>query len=221
MVKGGKFEIREGKYDEIIIREVARENLYLKPLKLRRSDRVLDVGAHIGSFSILASKFVRHIWAFEPSPREFELLRKNLALNAIVNVTSIDSALWCEDGWIDFYLAKTNTGNGTTLKKRGRECIRVIARDVNGVIDRIQPNKIKMDCEGSEIILLPAIKDWSGVERIAIEFHFNMISRQTRLDHYHETVEILKKNFDGVKEPNREKIDRAWTRMIYAWKGAS
>ena len=47
--------------------------------QLKPGDRVLDIGAHIGSFSIhLARRFPKlHILSFEPHPVTYKLLKKN------------------------------------------------------------------------------------------------------------------------------------------------
>ncbi|MEM0136250.1 MAG: FkbM family methyltransferase, partial [Thermoplasmatales archaeon] len=55
----------------------------------RKGDVVVDVGAGIGDFSILAANAVGEngkVLAIEPSTRNFNLLKKNLVKNNIKNV---------------------------------------------------------------------------------------------------------------------------------------
>lgn len=59
--------------------------------RLRAGDVCLDVGAHIGYYTLLASRLVGtrgHVYAFEPSPGVYSALRANLALNDAANVTA-------------------------------------------------------------------------------------------------------------------------------------
>ena len=52
-------------------------------------DTVLDIGANVGFFSLLASRLVGptgRVIAFEPSPRNLEFLRRHLTMNSVQNV---------------------------------------------------------------------------------------------------------------------------------------
>ena len=63
---------------------------------LRPGMNVLDIGANIGLYSIIASKIVGErgkVWAFEPSSETYERLMANLALNGISSVEVVKIAL--------------------------------------------------------------------------------------------------------------------------------
>src|ERR1017187_7387482 len=50
----------------------------------------LDVGAHVGHYTLLAARLVGptgHVYAFEPEPENYAILTKNIALNGYTNVT--------------------------------------------------------------------------------------------------------------------------------------
>ncbi len=71
--------------------ELALIASYLKP-----GMTVVDIGANIGVYSILAEKLVGetgNVWAFEPSLETFERLEKNLALNGCRRVQPVRVAL--------------------------------------------------------------------------------------------------------------------------------
>jgi len=56
---------------------------------LRKGDTFIDVGANIGLMSIFASKIVGSngiVYAFEPEPETFVILRKNIEINKINNI---------------------------------------------------------------------------------------------------------------------------------------
>ncbi len=48
------------------------------------SDTFVDVGAHVGYFTLIAGKYARQVYAFEPSPATYAYLRRNLELNPSV-----------------------------------------------------------------------------------------------------------------------------------------
>jgi FkbM family methyltransferase len=68
---------------------------------LRPGDRVIDVGANIGSFAIPAAREVTdtgRVYAIEPHPRIFEYCRRNVRLNRLTNVELFQTALGPEAG---------------------------------------------------------------------------------------------------------------------------
>ena len=73
-----------------------REYEYLPEFELCNftGDIIVDVGAHVGLFSIVSSVFARKIIAIEPHPVNFHLLIVNLLVNNIHNVVPLNRALW-------------------------------------------------------------------------------------------------------------------------------
>src|SRR3989344_2665787 len=63
---------------------------------LKKGDVFVDVGAHIGYFTLLASKIVGpvgRVYAFEPNTNNFKLLQKNVKRNKLNNVICINKAI--------------------------------------------------------------------------------------------------------------------------------
>ena len=64
--------------------------------KIKRRNVVVDVGAGIGEFAVLASDKVGKegkVIAIEPSPDDFKTLKDNIRLNGCNNVIPINSAV--------------------------------------------------------------------------------------------------------------------------------
>ena len=83
-------------------------NQHLKP-----GDTFIDVGAHVGFFTLIASVMVGQtgrVLAFEPEPRNAESLRQNLALNRTQNVTLINAVAGDSEGQVTFYENLDNDG---------------------------------------------------------------------------------------------------------------
>src|SRR3569832_897765 len=72
---------------------------------------VIDVGANIGYFSLLASTLVGaegSVHAFEPDPLNCKFLRKNVRLNRAANVKVVQAALSSNDEPVHLFLNSTN-----------------------------------------------------------------------------------------------------------------
>lgn len=68
---------------------------------LKEGMTMLDIGAHHGFYTVLASKKVGssgRVFAFEPSPREHQKLLRHLKLNRCANVRVEPFALTRQEG---------------------------------------------------------------------------------------------------------------------------
>lgn len=75
-------------------------------LQLARTSRItLDIGAHVGVFSLLAALVNREgrVFAFEPLPQVYERLVRNAALNGVRNLACLRLAVGRYSGWADLF----------------------------------------------------------------------------------------------------------------------
>src|SRR5688572_27417451 len=70
----------------------------------------LDVGANIGFYTILMSKLSDFVYAYEPEPTNYELLRENILLNNLKNVEFFDSAVGEQEGVKSLWLCDESHG---------------------------------------------------------------------------------------------------------------
>jgi FkbM family methyltransferase len=80
---------------------------------LRPGDGVLDVGANVGHYTLVAASAVGprgHVWAFEPAPRPFAALTANVRLNGLRNVILEQVACGEHDGAATLHLDAANAG---------------------------------------------------------------------------------------------------------------
>jgi FkbM family methyltransferase len=73
----------------------------------KEGDIVVDVGAHIGPYTMIASKRVGpsgKVVAIEADPDNFDLLNKNIQLNKLSNVIASNYAVYSEEKMIKLYL---------------------------------------------------------------------------------------------------------------------
>jgi FkbM family methyltransferase len=125
---------------------------------------VLDIGAHHGLYTLLASKLVGRrgkVIAFEPSPRERERLKKNLRLNGCRNVRVEPVALGSQKGLADLYVVDGAQDWCNSLRppmvSGATHTVQVPVRRLDEVLlpkygQRI--DFIKLDAEGAELGVL-------------------------------------------------------------------
>jgi FkbM family methyltransferase len=126
----------------------------------------IDIGANQGYFTILAAKQVRDngsVFAFEPSPREFRRLRRNLRLNGCNNVTLESHALGSYQGFTDFHMCLGSQGSFSSIQLPGNDVtspkrlIQVPITTLDSYVKRSNIRSvdlIKMDVEGAELEVL-------------------------------------------------------------------
>jgi len=123
---------------------------------IKKGDVVLDLGANIGYYTLIFAKLVGDkgkVFAFEPEPNNFNLLKKNVELNGYKNVVLIPKAISSKTGKNKLYISDENTGSHTIIEtEKNRKYIEidsVCLDDYFVGFDR-KINFIKMDVEGYE-----------------------------------------------------------------------
>ena len=83
---------------------------------VRQGDVILDLGANMGFFTLLAARLTGHqgrVYSFEPNPTNYGLLLKNLEINGYSNVTVIQKAISNHTGTEKLYISDEDIGNST------------------------------------------------------------------------------------------------------------
>lgn len=144
-----------------------------------------DIGANIGIFSLIAGyQSDVEIFAFEPHPFTFDLLRENINSNNLENrIRSFPLAFSDYDGQAFFTnnpgssTNKIEDSNGSNLDIK----VDVITGDSFCLRHGIIPDVIKIDVEGHENLVLRGFKN--VIENVQV-----IIVECTRMD---ETIDIL------------------------------
>lgn len=119
---------------------------------LREGDLFADVGANIGSYSILASGVCgAHSIAFEPDPVTLGCLRDNLAANALEDrVTLIDKAVGREEGELSFSVGLDTVNHVLEEGLPPGASRQVAVTTLDTALAGCDPAMIKIDVEGYE-----------------------------------------------------------------------
>lgn len=127
--------------------------------RLRPGMTFLDIGAHIGYFSVLAGRLVGPrglVLAFEPDRRNYELLLANVWRNGLTNVACFPWAVSAAPGFVDLHLSDTNTGDHRIVaagEARPTVTVRAVALDVLDVL-RPPVDVVKIDTQGTEHLVV-------------------------------------------------------------------
>ena len=121
---------------------------------------VIDIGAHVGYYTLLASMLAGEtgsVWAFEPEPTNAEFLRQHMYLNHCSNVHVEEVAVSNSSGRARFLCGK---GSGTGhLDKSGDMEVRTVRLADFCAARGIRPSALKIDVEGAEAEVLEGARD--------------------------------------------------------------
>ena len=134
-----------------------------------RYSRILDLGANIGLHSIILSKCGFQTTSFEPDPIHYALLGRNLDLNGVDSVKTVNAAISVNRGEMEFTRVLGNTtGSHLTGAKAN------VYGDIEKISTRIEPFNevvkgyefVKMDVEGHEKAILCATtaRQWNDFD---------------------------------------------------------
>ncbi|NQU75285.1 MAG: FkbM family methyltransferase [Planctomycetes bacterium] len=126
----------------------------------RPGDCVVDVGANIGYFTLLAARLVGptgRVHAFEASPSIAQRLRRNVAINDAPQVTLHEMAISDRHASATFHTARRDGGYSSLrdLGSRSVETTVVPCAPLDSFIEVLPTVRlIKLDVEGAELLAL-------------------------------------------------------------------
>jgi FkbM family methyltransferase len=134
----------------------------------KQGDIVVDIGAHMGRYTIISSKRVGtngKVVAIEAHPGNFEMLNRNIKLNQLTNVIPLNYAAYSKETKIKLYLPGEDSGNtiyNTIISDRARNEEKFVEVNANTLdyllqskgIKQEEVNWIKIDVEGAEFEVL-------------------------------------------------------------------
>ncbi len=137
---------------------------------LRPTDLFLDIGANIGSYSVLASKVcqARSI-AFEPDPETAKWLRRNVAGNDLqASAVVHETALGARNGEIAFTVGLDTTNHVAASADTRVRMVRV--QRLDDIPNAANPTLMKLDVEGfEEQVLLGASRVLASPSLLAVQ----------------------------------------------------
>lgn len=181
MNDGIQIESPENYMLPMVVSEVFFRKLYTpSDFSVEPNDIIVDIGAGVGEFSLFAANSTQNtVYAFEPSPKNFEFLERNIRRNSFRNIIAHNVAVSDNIGSARLFLASSGVGHLLfDHDDHGplRDYIEVPTTTLESIIEHTKMEQIdilKMDCEGSEgaILMSTPIKYLTMVKKIVLEFH--------------------------------------------------
>lgn len=208
------FHPRPDTLDSYIIEDVQRQRGgYFGHLRIQPTDIVLDIGTQIGSFACIAATMCERVVGYEPEPSNFALACRHVKENGLLNVEIRQAAVGAKNGKAQLFLnTGRNTGNHTLRFVHGRPSIDVRVVGINDILSELHPTVVKLDAEGAEADIIPAIKRWKPIRTMAIEFHHSLLKDSDGL--IFESVKSALRSYFFVVDARFQ--TKAWFSMIYA-----
>jgi len=175
---GHRFHARTGTTDLQIFKLVVDENEYNLPPRFQPDDIVIDIGAHIGGFSIAAlERGAGKVYAFEAHPENHAIASKNVERFG-GRVSCRQQAVWRSDQpsqllYNSDLAGNSNAGGISLLWNNEGQAVETISLDQilseasEGFRKPIR--LLKIDCEGSEYPILFTSTQLQIVEEICGE----------------------------------------------------
>tara|TARA_B110001452_G_scaffold157073_1_gene130721 strand:- start:2458 stop:3282 length:825 start_codon:yes stop_codon:yes gene_type:complete len=139
-------------------------------------DVLIDIGAHIGYFSLLASELVGSngmVYSFEPTASTYKLLESNTF--RVKNIKTINKAVFSENKEIEFndygprYSAMNSFTEGRFDENADRAFtkleVKAIKLDDFVAKNNIKPNFIKIDAESAEYDILKGMQKIMTIDK--------------------------------------------------------
>lgn len=178
--------------------EIFRENVYEREYSIASGDVVVDVGAHVGMFTLKAAEKARLVVAFEPVRDNLSHLYRNIRGRS--NVIVIPKALGKARGSAKFLLTRrSGTGQLAYLSKPPDSVINAVTDVEVDTLDNCikslglrYVSLLKIDAEGAEVDILKGAEETLKVTRhVVMELHYQNEAK--------EVTELLRERGFEVK----------------------
>lgn len=175
----GKISIllRVGTLDKFVAWEVWKYKEY-GDFVPNNGDVVIDIGGHIGTFTLFISSKLKagRVITFEPVPKNFKMIKRNLSLNNINNVVVNQQAVGSKTGESILHLDEENNGANSFYESDSDKIIKVSTTTLEEIFNRFKLKEVKLlkiDAEGAEYDILLNCKDnlLRKIKKIVIEYH--------------------------------------------------
>jgi FkbM family methyltransferase len=174
------------------------EDHILERFTPKEGDIVIDIGAHIGRYSIVSSKLVGktgRVVAIEADVDTFQILKRNTALNNLTNVLPLNIAVFSTKTRIKLYEQSASAKYNSLLLSRAKQTEKyaeINADTLDSILElnRIdQANWIKIDVEGAEFEVLKGATKTLSSGDIALLVEIHNVGDS---NHYDNIVDFLK-----------------------------
>ena len=178
----------------------------------------LDIGAHVGTYSLAFAKVCAGVHSFECSPKTFNHLCANIALRGLdYKITTHRTALGETTGTTRYYIRSPDGGGNSCIDFKDKECPSIdVPITTLDSLNLTNIGLIKIDVEGFEASVLRGAKktiEANGYPRILFESW-----RETREKEGIPAVRLREELFETFESIGYTKVTpiRGWDEMFIA-----
>lgn len=170
-------KIRRDSTDLMALTHVWLIEEYKRPhFEINPNDIVVDVGAHIGLFTLYASQFCSEgkIYSFEPVKENYELLLENVKSNNLEQVNTFNLAVSNSNSPIKLFINDDESGHSMFSSSSNSMIVNSISLQKFFDDNKITHcNFLKLDCEGAEYEIIKNLPSsyLEKIDKMVIEYH--------------------------------------------------
>jgi FkbM family methyltransferase len=204
---------------EIVLSEIeGRDQFYKLSESITAGSLVLDIGAHVGIFSLplaVTNPLVDFV-CVEPNKQNYNNLFKNVQRYKLKNVVLVNAGIWDKSTRLLSIMDKSNSGGSRTFEiPNGPNTVQSFTiPDIRELFCGGKDRPVwllKMDCEGAEFKAIRTEDDLNGVERFIGELHAD---KGKSREHEAQVANLIKKtvpNYRFVYLDNQTKtLSKNW-----------
>ena len=140
---------------------------------------LLDFGTWIGPISLFGARKAKHVFSFEPDPTAAQELKDNIALNPDLagKITVIERAVWPKAGQLAMG-ARNEQGDSMSSVLHMDSLVKwkvdaITPKEVEALVPSSAPLFIKIDVEGAEYEIVPALASLLARPKVAVLVFFH------------------------------------------------
>lgn len=186
------------------VRELCGKNVYnhLPGFEINHTDTIIDLGANVGIFTVLAALQGGKVFAVEAQENFIPIIIENLKTNSCLDkVTIIHGIIGSRTGILSNIMDRKNCSHW------GKEPKSTTIEEIIKTYQIATIDFLKVDIEGSEFDLFNNEANWlSIVKRISMEVHQDYGDVQlliNLLNSYNFKVLLYNSDLDPVKDPKK------------------
>ena len=138
---------------------------------------IIDIGANAGDSALFFASKGAKVWGFEPVKEYFEMAKKNILLNESLkdNIKIFNYGVSYKKGKISI-----DSMDSVSSYIQDNDAYEVEVISMDDILNHVEPDILKMDCEGCEFGIIEKC-DLSLFNELIFEYHSEIVGRDYRI----------------------------------------
>jgi len=138
-----------------------------------KNRNIIDIGANAGDSALFFASCGSKVWGFEPVKEYFEMANKNIQLNS-----DLKDNIKIFNYGVSYKKGKLNIGSMDSVSDyiQDNDSYEVDILSMDDILNHVEPDLLKMDCEGCEFEIIENC-DLSMFNELIFEYHSEIVGR--------------------------------------------